>query len=150
MASRNELTNSQKALQSAVSKCVSRHKQKWRFALCVMLYGSCEARRHRDLHFCCVERHKLLLQTYVSGSKFVGPILWTIPTYRRYVKSNGGVWAMSLFRALSPSLQKLKKPSTIRTVAGCCDRGHCCFGFGVWLLVLGDGVGVGGDAGEGL
>ena len=57
---------------------------------------------------------------------------------------------MSLFRALSPSLQKLKKPSTIRTVAGCCDRGHCCFGFGVWLLVLGDGAGVGGDAGEGL
>ena len=28
--------------------------------------------------------------------------------------------------------------------------GTLCFGFGVWLLVLGDGAGVGGDAGEGL
>ena len=131
MASRNEPANFQNDLQSALSKCVSGHKQKWRFALCVMLYGSCEARRHRDLHFCCVERHKLLLQTYVSGSKFVGPILWTIPTYRRYVKSNGGVWAMSLFRALRHLFQKLKNrySCTNRTVAGCCDRGHLLLWF---------------------
>ena len=59
---------------------------------------------------------------------------------------------MSLFRALRHLFQKLKNrySCTNRTVAGCCDRGDCCFGFGVWLLVLGDGVGVGGDAGEGL
>ena len=73
------------------------------------LYDSCEALRHRDLHFCCVDRHKLLLPTYISGSNFVGPILWTIPTYRRYVKSNGGVWAMSLFRALSAISSKVEK-----------------------------------------
>ena len=125
VAIRNDLTNFQKARQSAISKCVSRHKQKWKYILCARLYDSCEALRHRDLHFCCVDRHKLLLPTYISGSNFVGPILWTIPTYRRYAKPNGGVWAMSPFRALSPSLQKLKKPSANRTVAGCRDRGHC-------------------------
>ena len=79
----------------------------------------------------------------------MSPILWTIPTYSRYVKSNGGVWAMSLFRALSPSLQKLKKPAN-RTVAGCRNRGALfALFFWVWLLVLGDGLGVGGDAEEG-
>ena len=56
---------------------------------------------------------------------------------------------MSLFRALSPSLQKLKKPAN-RTVAGCLNRGALfALFFWVWLLVLGDGLGVGGDAEEG-
>ena len=56
---------------------------------------------------------------------------------------------MSLLRALSPSLQKLKKPAN-RTVAGCRNRGALfALFFWVWLLVLGDGLGVGGDAEEG-
>ena len=80
----------------------------------------------------------------------MSPILWTIPTYSRYVKSNGGVWAMSLLRALSPSLQKLEKPAN-RTVAGCRNRGALfALFFWVWLLVLGDGLGVADDAEEGL